>query len=236
MNFWQVMGFGDQGWGADMLLATASTCTIALCGFLFGGVIGCLGCWAKLSRYRLLHILADAYTTVLRGVPDLLVIYLFYFGSSMVLTQMAQYLGVSGFLGLPAFLVGFLAISVVCGAYQIEVLRGAFGSVPPGTIEAGRSLGLGGFKLLVLVVAPQALRFALPGLGNIWLLVLKESALISVVGLVELMRQSQIGAGATHQPFYFYATAGALYFLISLSSSHLIGRLERRLALPMGRA
>ncbi|WP_256349790.1 ABC transporter permease subunit, partial [Pseudomonas gingeri] len=97
-----------------MLLATASTCMIALCGFLFGAVIGCLGCWAKLSRYRLLHILADAYTTVLRGVPDLLVIYLFYFGSSMVLTQVAQSLGVNGFLGLPAFLVGFLAISVVC--------------------------------------------------------------------------------------------------------------------------
>lgn len=230
------MGFGDQGWAADMLLATISTFTISVCGFLFGGVIGCLGCWAKLSRYAVFHIVADAYTTVLRGVPDLLVIYLFYFGSSMVLTQVAQSLGFMGFLGLPPFLVGFLAISVVSGAYQIEVLRGAVGSVPTGSIEAGRSLGLGGFKLLVLIVAPQALRFALPGLGNVWLLVLKESALISVVGMVEIMRQSQIGAGATHQPFYFYVTAGALYFLISFCSSHLIGRVERRLALPMRKA
>jgi octopine/nopaline transport system permease protein len=232
MTFWQMMGFGDQGWAADMLLATAMTCAIAFCGFACGGLIGGLGCWAKRSRYRSLRALADAYTTVLRGVPDLLIIYLFYFGSSMVLTQAAHALGVNSFVGLPAFVVGMLAIAVVSGAYQIEVLRGAMGSVPRGTLEAGRALGLNGVKLLVLVIAPQALRFALPGLGNVWLLVLKESALISVVGMVELMRQAQIGAGATHQPFWFYGTAGALYLLVSASSSHLLGRLEQRLALP----
>jgi octopine/nopaline transport system permease protein len=232
MTFWQAMGFGDQGWAADMLLATAMTCAVAFCGFIGGGLIGVIGCWAKLSRYRSLRTLADVYTTLLRGVPDLLIIYLFYFGSSMVLTQAAHSLGFEHFIGLPAFVVGMLAIAVVSGAYQIEVLRGAMGSVPSGTLEAGRALGLEGFKLLALVIAPQALRFALPGLGNVWLLVLKESALISVVGMVELMRQAQIGAGATHQPFWFYGTAGALYLLVSLSSSHLLGRLERRLALP----
>jgi octopine/nopaline transport system permease protein len=183
-----------------------------------------------------LKVMADAYTTVLRGVPDLLVIYLFYFGSSMVLTELAQSLGFTGFLGLPGFFVGFVAIAVVSGAYQIEVLRGAVNSVPVGTIEAGRSLGLSNFKLLAFIVAPQALRYALPGLGNVWLLVLKESALISVVGLTELMRQSQIGAGATHQPFIFYFSAAALYFLISVLSSHLIAKLERKLAMPMRRA
>ena len=192
---------------ADMLLAALMTCAISVCGFLCGSVIGCLGCWAKLSRSYALRWLADVYTTVLRGVPDLLVIYLFYFGSSMVLTQLAQSLGLKGFLGLPGFFVGVVAISVISGAYQLEVFRGAVNSVAIGSIEAGRSIGLGKFQLFSLIIAPQALRLALPGLGNVWLLVLKDSALISVVGLVELMRQSQIGAGATHQPFLFYCTA-----------------------------
>jgi octopine/nopaline transport system permease protein len=228
------MGFGEQGWAADMLLATLMTCAIAFCGFACGGLIGGVGCWAKLSRFRSLRGLADLYTTVLRGVPDLLIIYLFYFGSSMVLTQAAHELGLESFVGLPPFLVGMLAIAAVSGAYQIEVLRGAMGCVPRGTLEAGRALGMDGAKLLLLVAAPQALRFALPGLANVWLLVLKESALISVVGMVELMRQAQIGAGATHQPFWFYGTAGALYLLVSVSSSQCLGRLERRLALPCG--
>ncbi|WP_226502715.1 ABC transporter permease subunit [Pseudomonas sp. MWU16-30317] len=234
MTFWQTMGFGEQGWAADMLLATLMSCAIAFCGFACGGLIGGVGCWAKRSRFRSLRALADLYTTVLRGVPDLLIIYLFYFGSSMVLTQAARELGLESFVGLPPFLVGVVAIAVVSGAYQIEVLRGAMGCVPRGTLEAGRALGLDGARLLLLVIAPQALRFALPGLANVWLLVLKESALISVVGMVELMRQAQIGAGATHQPFWFYGTAGALYLLVSVSSSQCLGRLERRLALPSG--
>ncbi|WP_297836223.1 ABC transporter permease subunit [Pseudomonas sp.] len=236
MSFWQLMGFGVNGWAADMVWATVITCAIALCGFLLGAVIGCLGCWAKLSSFLLPRLAADAYTTVLRGVPDLLVIYLLYFGSSMVLTDVAKWFGVSGFFGLPAFLVGTVAIGVVSGAYQIEVLRGAFGCVPGGTIEAARALGLSGWRLLLLIIVPQTLLHALPGLGNVWLLVLKESALISVVGVVELMRQAQIGAGATHQPFYFYLAAGALYLLVTLLSGHGLRRLERRLARPMGRS
>ncbi|WP_345945907.1 ABC transporter permease subunit [Pseudomonas sp. MWU16-30316] len=236
MNFFQIMSFGDQGWASDMLLAALMTCAISVCGFSSGLVIGCLGCWAKLSRFVLLRVVADLYTTILRGVPDLLVIYLFYFGSTMVLTQVAQSIGIQGFTGIPGFLVGVIAISVISGAYQLEVLRGAVHSVPLGTIEAGRSLGLGNFKLFALIVAPQALRIALPGLGNVWLLVLKDSALISVVGLVELMRQSGIGAGATHQPFIFYGTAAALYYAISTFSSHLIGRLEHKLNQPMRRS
>lgn len=236
MNSLQIMSFGEQGWAADMLLAALMTCAISISGFLGGSVIGCLGCWAKLSKYAVLRWLADVYTTVLRGVPDLLIIYMFYFGSSMVLTQIAQSLGFKGFVGFPGFLVGVAAISVISGAYQLEVLRGAVINVPVGTIEAGRSLGLPKFKLFALIIAPQTLRLALPGLGNVWLLVLKDSALISVVGLVELMRQSQMGAGATHQPFLFYCTAAALYFLISALSSHMIGRLEHKLDKPMRRA
>lgn len=161
MNFLEVMSFGDQGWATDMLLAALMTCAISVCGFLCGSVIGCLGCWAKLSRSYLLRWLADVYTTVLRGVPDLLVIYLFYFGSSMVLTQLAQSLGLKGFVGLPGFFVGVVAISVISGAYQLEVLRGAVNSVAIGSIEAGRSIGLSNFKLFSLIIAPQALRLAL---------------------------------------------------------------------------
>ncbi|TFZ32801.1 ABC transporter permease subunit [Pseudomonas syringae] len=113
----------------------------------------------------------------------------------MVLTQGAQSIGIEGVTGSPGFLVGVMANSVISGAYQLEVLRGAVHSVPLGTIEAGRSLGLGNFKLFALSVAPQALRIALPGLGNGWLLVLKDSAWISAVGLVGVMRRCGIGIG-----------------------------------------
>jgi octopine/nopaline transport system permease protein len=222
------MGFGPDGWGQDMLMATGVTVAVALCGFLLGAVLGCLGAAASFSRFRVLVGLASVYTTVLRGVPDLLVIYLFYFGSSSVISMVSTLFGAQGFVGAPAFLTGAAAIGVVSGAYQMQVFRGAVLALPRGEIEAGRAYGMPPLLLFRRIVLPQAARFAIPGVGNVWQLVLKESALISVIGLVELMRQAQIGAGSTRQPFSFYLTAGALYLLITFVSGHGFRLAERR--------
>jgi octopine/nopaline transport system permease protein len=228
VDYLRLMGFGPDGWGYSMLAAAGMTVAVALCGFLIGAVLGCLGAAASFSRFRALQVLAGAYTTILRGVPDLLVIYLFYFGSSSLISAVSALSGAEGFVGAPAFLTGALAIGVVSGAYQMQVFRGAVLALSPGEIEAGRAYGMPPLLLFRRIVLPQAARFAIPGTGNVWQLVLKESALISVIGLVELMRQAQIGAGSTRQPFSFYLTAAALYLLITFASGQGFRLAERR--------
>lgn len=216
--YFDLMGFAETGWGPDMLRATAVTLAVALAGFGFGALFGMLSAAASLSPVSALRHLADGYTTTLRGIPDLLVIYLFYFGGSTVVTQLGRLFGAEGFVSAPVFLTGALAIGVVSGAYQAEVFRGAVLALSRGEIEAAKAYGMGPLLLFRRIILPQAARFAIPGLGNVWQLVLKELALISVVGLVELMRQAQIGAGSTRKPFTFFLTAGVLYLLISFFS------------------
>ena len=226
MRAFELLGFGPAGWGAALVAAAGMTLLVAILGFLAGGVVGTLVAWAKLSRSFALRALGDGYTTLLRGIPDLLVIYLFYFGGSAALGAVARLFGSSGFVGVPALATGALALGVVSGAYQAEVYRGAFLAIPRGQIEAARSVGMPPLLMLRRILAPQILRYAVPGLGNVWQLVLKESALISVTGLIELLRQSQIGAGSTREPFPFYLAAGALYLAITTVSTFGFGRLE----------
>lgn len=226
--YFDLMGFAESGWGFDMLRATAVTLAVGLAGFGLGSLFGMLSAAASLSPVSSLRHLADGYTTVLRGIPDLLVIYLFYFGGSAVVTDIGRLFGAEGFVSAPVFLTGAMAIGVVSGAYQSEVFRGAVLALSQGEIEAAKAYGMGPFLRFRRIILPQATRFAIPGLGNVWQLVLKESALISVVGLVELMRQAQIGAGSTRKPFTFFLTAGVLYLLISLASGAAFRAAEAR--------
>jgi octopine/nopaline transport system permease protein len=226
LSYFDLVGFGSNGWGFALLRATGMTLAVAFCGFLAGAVIGSLIAWAKIAGGIVLRGLADGYTTVLRGIPDLLVIYLFYFGGSAVLGKIGGLFGYDGFIGLPAFATGAIAIGVVSGAYQAEVYRGAYQTVGRGEIEAAKSVGMHRWLMFRRILAPQVLRYAIPGLGNVWQLVLKESALISVTGLVELLRQSNIAAGSTRRPFDFFLTAAALYLLITWVSTILFQRAE----------
>ncbi|WP_281024009.1 ABC transporter permease [Microvirga flavescens] len=226
LSYFELIGFGPNGWGNALLIATGMTLAVALCGFIAGAVIGTLVAWAKLSSSIVARSLADGYTTVLRGIPDLLVIYLFYFGGSAALGAIGSLFGAEGFIGMPAFVTGAIAIGIVSGAYQAEVFRGAFQVVSRGELEAARSVGMHRWLMFRRVVAPQVLRYAIPGLGNTWQLILKESALISVTGLVELLRQSHIAAGSTRRPFDFYLTAAILYLLITWVSTTLFQRAE----------
>ncbi len=226
LSYFDLVGFGPNGWGFALLRATGMTLAVAFCGFLAGAVIGSLIAWAKIAGGIVLRGLADGYTTVLRGIPDLLVIYLFYFGGSAVLGKIGGLFGYDGFIGLPAFATGAIAIGVVSGAYQAEVYRGAYQTVGRGEIEAAKSVGMHRWLMFRRILAPQVLRYAIPGLGNVWQLVLKESALISVTGLVELLRQSNIAAGSTRRPFDFFLTAAALYLLITWVSTVLFQKAE----------
>ena len=225
INF-ALVGFGPTGWGPVLVKAAGTTLLVAVLGFLLGAVFGTLAAWAKLSGQVLLRRLADGYTTLLRGVPDLLVIYLFYFGGSAGLSAIGRWFGASGFVGVPALATGAIALGIISGAYQAEVYRGAYLAIARGQIEAARSVGMSRALMFRRIVAPQVLRYAVQGLGNVWQLVLKESALVSVTGLVELLRQSQIGAGSTREPFPFYITAALLYLVITTLSTAAFGRIE----------
>jgi len=228
MGSFHLIGFGPTGWGIQIIEATLMTVAVSICAFLFGMVFGTFGAWAKLSRSLVTRSLGEVYTTVFRGIPDLLVIYLLYFGGSAALTAIGRALGSQGFIGVNAFLTGALAVGIVSGAYQTEVFRGAFLAIARGEIEAAKSVGMRPLLMFRRIIAPQVVRFALPGMGNVWQLVLKESALISVTGLVELLRQSQVAAGSTKQPFPFYITAMAMYLLLTSASSWLFRWSETR--------
>ncbi|NLS21075.1 ABC transporter permease subunit [Rhizobium sp. P40RR-XXII] len=235
-SYLALVGFGQTGWGSLLLTAAAMTIGVSACGFLAGTIIGSIVTFMQLSRHMAVRWFADCYTTVLRGVPDLLVIYLFYFGGSAFLGSVGGLLGYRGFIGMPPFLTGTLALGVVSAAYQAEIFRGAFRSVARGEIEAASAVGMRPWPKFRRIVAPLVLRYAIPGLGNTWQLVLKESALISVTGLVELLRQSQIAAGSTRRPFEFYLTAVVLYLVVTWFSSILFRKMEARTTQGIRRA
>lgn len=224
----QLVSFGPNGWGWSLGVAALVTLAVAATGFGIGLIIGGLLAWGRIAGGLGMRIATETYTTVMRGVPDLLVIYLFYFGGSLAVTGLFQMLGQDGFVGIPPFLAGALAIGCISGAYQAEVFRGAFRALSPGEIEAGRSMGMHRWLLFRRIIAPQLARHALPGIGNIWQMALKESALISVTGLVELLRQTQIAAGSTRKPFEFYLIAAMIYLIITWVTQFGFEEMERR--------
>jgi octopine/nopaline transport system permease protein len=237
VSYWELMGFGPRGWGLLMLQAAAMTVAVSACGFALGAVLGALGAWGRLSASRAGRWLASGYTTVVRGIPELLVIYLVFFGGAALLGWFWRTLWEGqGFIALPAFVAGFIAVGICNGAYQTEVFRAAFLAISRGEIEAAKAAGMSRRLLARRIVAPQVLRFALPGLGNCWQLCLKESALISVTGLVELLRQSFIGGRSTRDFFSFLLTGAALYLVITTVSSLMFARAERRAMRGMRRA
>lgn len=234
-NLIELLGFGPQGWGLPLLKAAGVTLTAAICGFSLGSLLGLCGATLKLSRKTVLRSVGQFYTTVFRGVPEILVVYLFYFGGSVVLTKAINMGGLPGFYSLPAFAIGVIAVGVVSGAYQTEAYRSAFLRLDRGQIEAGASCGMSKLLLLRRIIAPQTLRFALPALGNIWQSVLKETSLLSVIGLTELLRQAGTAAGSTRQPLLFYGAAAVMFLIIGRMTGFALSRMENHLAKPWRR-
>ncbi len=228
MNLLQLLSLGDTGWGMALLKALGMTVVLTLCALLLGALFGSLIAAAKLSRRRLWRVVGEAYSVLFRGIPELLVIYLFYFGGASLVSSIGHWFGAEGYIDVPPFLVGALAVGLISGAYQAEVYRGAYLSVAKGELEAALAIGMSWSLRLRRVLVPQVLRYALPGLGNVCQMSLKDSALISVIGLVELMRASQVAAGSTRQYFTFYLIGGAGYLLLTGLSGRLFNLAEAR--------
>jgi len=222
----EVFAFGSSGWGDEMLMGALMTVLVSASSLILGIVIGIIFAACKLSNIFVLRVIANIYTTIIRGIPELLVIYLLFFGGSGAVMYLAKIFGYNGYIELNAFTIGTIAVGAISGAYSTEVIRGAVNSVQKGQFEAGKTLGLNGYGLYGKIIFPQVARIALPGIGNVWQITLKDTALISVTGLVEIMRQSRIAAGSTHEPFIFYTTAIILYLLITRFSNILFDKAE----------
>ena len=220
--------FGDLGWGDEFLIATLMTIAVSICSMGLGVFIAIFAAWAKITISRSLNFISNFYTTVVRGVPELLVIYLIFFGGSAAVMKLANVFGYYGYIELHAFTISVVAIGIISATYSTEVLRAAFLSIERGQIEAAKTLGLSRFYIFLKVLVPQILRHAIPGLGNVWQVTLKDTSLISVTGLVEIMRQTRISSNVEHSPLTFLITAACLYLFLTTFSGKFFNYLEKQ--------
>ena len=222
----ELLAFGDTGWGDELFYATLMTIAVAITAMLIGFSFAAIFTPLKLSKLKSLNLIANTYTTIIRGVPELLVIYLLFFGGSGAIMFVASMFGYNEYIEINAFITGAFAIGIISGAYSTEVFRGAIQSIDKGQFEAAKVLGFSKFKQFYKIILPQMLRLAIPNLSNVWQITLKDTSLISVTGLVEIMRQSYIAAGSTRDPLFFYSFAAVLYLLLTYVSMKLINKLE----------
>ena len=216
LNF---LSFGDQGWSDELLRGAWLSIEISLSAYLIGLVLGLFGAVAKLSKSVVARSVASAYTTVIRSVPDILVIFLIYYSATDALSYLLSMSGLSVQLQLNGFVAAAISLGVVQGGYSTEILRGAIVAVSRGQTEAAFAVGLTRKQTFLLVIIPQMLPLALPGLGNLWLIVLKESSLVSLIGFTELVLVGKMAAGATRQYLLFYAAIGVVFLIMSGVSS-----------------
>ena len=222
----ELLAFGDTGWGDELFYATLMTIAVAITAMLIGFFFALIFTPLKLSKNKFLNLIANTYTTIIRGVPELLVIYLFFFGGSAAVMFVASIFGYGEYIEINAFITGAFSIGIISGAYSTEVFRGAIQSIDKGQFEAANVLGLNKFGKFFKIILPQTLRLALPNLSNVWQITLKDTSLIMVTGLVEIMRQSYVAAGSTRDPLFFYSCAAVLYLFLTFLSMKLINRLE----------
>ena len=224
----ELLAFGETGWGDELFYATLMTIAVAITAMFIGFFFALIFTPLKLSKNKFFNLIGNSYTTVIRGVPELLVIYLFFFGGTGAVMFVASIFGYNKYIEINAFITGAFAIGIISGAYSTEVFRGAIQSIDRGQFEASKVLGLSKFGQFFKIILPQTLRLAIPNLSNVWQITLKDTSLISVTGLVEIMRQSYIAAGSTRDPLFFYSFAAVLYLLLTFISMKLINKLEVR--------
>ncbi|UYG09257.1 ABC transporter permease [Halomonas sp. M4R1S46] len=219
---------GLLDWAGPILQGALTTLEIAVLAYAIGLLLGLLGASARLSPWAPLRGLATAYSTAVRAVPELLLIILLYYAGSQALTALTNALGLPGQVAINGFVTAVGVLAFVQGAYMTEVLRGAILAIPRGQLEAADAFGFSAWTRFHRIVVPAMLPNALPGMSNLWLILIKDTALISVIGFSELFFTIQQAAASTRAHFLFYAAAGVIYLAMTLSSTALFTRLERR--------
>lgn len=227
-KYLELLSYGDSGWGDEILAGLVLTVALFVATLPFGLILGFLIALAKRSASRAARIFANLYTTVFRGVPELLTLFIVFYGGQIALQWFVELFSDQATVEVNAFLAGMIALGFVFSAYASETFLSAMNAVPDGQGEAARALGMGRFRTMQKVVFPQILRHALPGLSNLALILQKETALVSILALDELLRQTQVAVGNTKEPIFFYSLACGLYLVLAFLTSLVIGRLEAK--------
>lgn len=220
-----LLAFSPPGWGATLLIALGKSILIALGAFALGLLIGIGGAYGKLYGSPVTRDLLGIYTTIVRAVPELILILILYFAVTSSLNSLLMSWGFER-IQISGFVAGIAVLGIVQGAYATEVLRGAILSVPSGQIEAARAMGMPPLMLAWRVTFPQMLAAAIPGLANLWLIATKDTALLAVVGYAELTLVTRQAASTTKAFFTFFMAAGVLYLIISIISTMLFSKAE----------
>jgi His/Glu/Gln/Arg/opine family amino acid ABC transporter permease subunit len=205
------------------------TVALSVCSLLAATVLGLLGAWAKSSAFSVARRAAETYTTLVRGVPDLVLMLLLYYGGQAVVNRIGDVTGLWKRMDLDPFTVAVAAIGVIFGSYMTETFRGAYLSIPRGQGEAGKALGLSRWLLFRLVIWPQLVRYALPSFTNNWLSLMKTTALASVMGLEDIVNKANAAGRTTHQPFSFIFIVLLVYLALTALSDVGLGMLAKRL-------
>jgi polar amino acid transport system permease protein len=235
-SYLELLSFGDKGWGDEFLAGAWMTIQISVCGYAIGLVLGLCGAWAKLSGNKTSFWISEGYTTIVRAVPELLLIILLYYTGTTALRNLLVAIGFGEDVQVNAFAAAAGTLGFVQGAYTTEVFRGAMLSVPKGQLEAAKAYGMSGALRFRRIMFPLMFRYALPGLSNLWVSILKDSSLISVVGFSELLFSGKTAAASTKDYFFFYLATAAMFLLLTVMSNVGIHFVERRLMRGVRRA
>ncbi|MCL1624126.1 ABC transporter permease subunit [Moraxella sp. Tifton1] len=220
--------FDLQGYGPILLKGTWLTIQLGIVSLFFGLMLGILGATAKLSGIWILQRIADIYTTVVRGVPELLMVFFIYFGGDALLQIIVSQIGHTGHADMSRFWAGVAALSLMFGAYATEVFRMAIDDIPKGQWEAAHSLGMRPIQTITRIILPQMWLVALPGIGNLTLVLLKDTALVSLIGLQDLMYYAGHASQSTQKPFTFYIVAALIYLALTTVITLLMMHFEWR--------
>ncbi|PZN59257.1 MAG: ABC transporter permease [Proteobacteria bacterium] len=225
---WTLLSWGPNGWLDDIAYGVFVTVALALATLPVGLLIGFLVALAKRSSEPSLRLAGNIYTTIFRGLPELLTLFLVFYGAQIGIQQIMRLVDPSASVEVNSFVSGMVALGVVFSSYASEVFLSAFRAIPAGQYEGGYSIGLSKAQTMRLVVLPQLIRISLPGLANLWMILLKDTALVSAIGLSDILRQAGVAARVTKHAFLFFGLAGLIYLALAILSSVGIYAIERR--------
>jgi arginine/ornithine transport system permease protein len=223
--------FTLYGYFDSIMKGTWITVNLALSSLLVAVCLGMLAALGKLSKSKPLRGITLTYTTIIRGIPDLVLMLLIYYGGQMAVNNLAYSLGYEDYIDINPFIAGVATIGFIFGAYMAETFRGAIMAVNKGQLEAGASYGMSRFQVFYRIMLPQMVRYALPSFGNNWLVMIKATAIVSVIGLDDMVRKADLAAKATRQPFTFYILVAFNYLIFTTVSSYILAWAEKRYSL-----
>ncbi|ANT51837.1 ABC transporter permease [Mesorhizobium amorphae] len=230
LSVWTLLSWGPDGWLDDIVSGAAVTVLLALATLPIGLTIGFFIALGKQSEEPSLRIAANIYTTIFRGLPELVTLFLFFFGGPLILQYLIRLVRPEATIDVNAFVAGMIVLAIIFSAYASEVFLSAFRAIPKGQYEGGYAVGLSYGQTMRKVILPQLVRIAFPGLENCWLSLLKDTSLVSVVGLAETLRQAGVAARVTKHTFLFFSVAAVVFLILAVVSSLATGAIQRSLS------